>query len=118
VLGSVADDGLVARKQRLAPRPGDAGDAALSNWDSFPLDHRPWLEAVDEFASKSLTSRQRTNKRAVATPTNKRMLLSQEKGAHHATQSNPLLFGPMRGTQLHTRCRPSRRRPANSDERN
>jgi hypothetical protein len=38
------------------------------------------LKLIDEFASKSLTSRQRTNKRALATPTNKRMMLSQEKG--------------------------------------
>ena len=57
VPGSVADDGLVARKRRLAPWPGDAGDAALSTWGSFSLDHRPWLQAVDEFASNSLTSR-------------------------------------------------------------
>ena len=35
VLGNLADDDLVARKQRLAPRPGDAGDAALSTWGSF-----------------------------------------------------------------------------------
>jgi hypothetical protein len=85
----VADDGLVARKQRLAPRPG-----ALSNWGSFPLDHRPWLEAVDEFASKSLTSRQRTNKRALATPTNKRMLLSQEKGRTLCNSIKSATFWP------------------------
>src|SRR3954466_8582562 len=30
---------------------------------SFSWDHRPWLQAVDEFASKSLTSHQRTNRR-------------------------------------------------------
>jgi hypothetical protein len=89
VLGSVADDGLVARKQRLAPRPG-----ALANWGSFPLDHRPWLEAVDEFASKSLTSRQRTNKRALATPTNKRMLLSQEKGRTPCNSIKSATFWP------------------------
>jgi hypothetical protein len=45
----------------------------------FSLDHRSWLQAVDEFASKSLTNHQRTNRRRQHQLNS--MSTSQDKGA-------------------------------------
>jgi hypothetical protein len=44
VPGGVAADDLVARKQRIAGRPGNARNAAVSTWDSFLWDHRRGLK--------------------------------------------------------------------------
>jgi hypothetical protein len=46
---------------------------------SFSLDHRPRLQALDEFASKSLTSHQRANRRRQLQLNS--MSMSQDKGA-------------------------------------
>ena len=54
LLGGLAADDLAGHEQRIAVRPGNAGDAAVSNWCACLLDHRPRAKTLDGFASASL----------------------------------------------------------------
>ena len=54
LLGGLAADDLAGHEQRIAVRPGNAGDAAVSNWCACLLDRRPRAKTLDGFASASL----------------------------------------------------------------